>query len=96
MSLQWKYILEKFHSEKYECGICDIEVKDLEALEIHLVSCEVYQCDNCKLKFRSIRDIKEHIVEKQYSGGYGYVHHLKLGRNNPNEVSEKMYDSEKL
>ena len=22
----------KFHSEKYECGICDIEVKDLKAL----------------------------------------------------------------
>ena len=57
----------------YECGISDLEVKDLEGLEIHLVSCKVYQCDQCQLKFKSILDIKEYIVEKKYSGGYEYV-----------------------
>ena len=86
----------KFHSEKYECGLCDFEATNFENLEIHLVTCEIYQCDHCKMKFKSIRDIKEHIVEKQYSGGYEYVHHLKFDRNNQNEVSDKMYDSEKI
>ena len=48
---------------KYECGqLCDFDAINLE---IHLVTCEIYQCDNCKIKFKSIRDIKEHIEEKQ-------------------------------
>ena len=67
---------------KYECGLCDFEATNLENLEIHLVTCEIYQCDNCKTKFKSIKDIKEHIEEK-YSRRYEYVHHLKLHRNNP-------------
>ena len=48
------------------------------------------------MKFKSIRDINEHIVEKQYSGGYENVHHLKFDRNNQTEVSDNMYDSEKI
>ena len=85
----------KYHSEKYECGFCDFEATNLENLEIHLVTCGIYQCDNCKTKFKSIRDIKGHI-EKQYSRGYEYVHHLKLDRNKPNKVSYRIYDSEKV
>ena len=88
--------LGKLHSEKYECGLCDFEGMNLENLELHLFSCEVYQCKICEKKLKSIRDTKDHIEEMKYPGGYEYIIHLKMDRNNPNEVSEKSYRSDKI
>ena len=60
----------------------------------------MYQCDECDKKFKTISDIKKHIKEMKYnnwnSGGYGYIHHLKIDRNNSNEVSDKLYRSDKI
>ena len=90
----------KYHSDKIESGICEFETESLEQLDIHIFSCEIYQCDECKKKFRSISDIKKHIKEMKYntlySDGYGYIHHLKIDRNNSNEDSDKMYRSDKI
>ena len=90
----------KTHSDRIECGICEIETESIEQLDTHLFSCEVYQCDECKKKFKTIFDIKKHIQEMKYnnwnSGGYGYIHHLKIDRNNSNEVSDKLYRSDKI
>ena len=86
----------KLHSEKYECGICDFQAKDQEKLEIHLVSCEMYECDGCHRKFKSIKEVKDHIVEMKYENGWHYVAHLKLDRNNQCEVSRKKYRSTEI
>ena len=94
--LAMKVYIGKHHSETYECGLCDVETKDLENLEIHLVSCEVYKCAGCSIKFNSIKDVKEHNIEKGYADGWHFVYHLKLERNNPSEVRKKKYCSNKI
>ena len=40
----------KHHSEKYECGLCAFEGKNLEHLELHLVTFEIYTCKEYKYK----------------------------------------------
>ena len=47
------------------------------------------ECGGCNTKFKSIKEVKNHIVEMQYSNGWHYVSHLKLDRNNAGEVSQK-------
>ena len=32
----------KFHSKKFECGLCDHEARNLENLETHLFTCEMF------------------------------------------------------
>ena len=91
-----KVHLGKLHSEKYECGLCDFEAGNLENLELHLFSCEVYQCNNCEKKFKGMRDVKDHIEEMKYQGGYNFINHLKMDRNSPHEVSEKSYRSDQI
>ena len=56
----------------------------------------MYQCGGCNTKFKSIKEVKNHIVEMQYSNGWHYVAHLKLDRNNPCEVSQKNYRSTEI
>ena len=59
--------LGKHHSDKFECGLCDLEIEGLENLEIHLNTCEVFQCDwdkdKCKERFKTLIDIKKHFGE---------------------------------
>lgn len=86
----------KHHSEKYECGLCEFEANNQENLEIHLISCEMYQCVGCSEKFKSIKEVKNHIVEMHNSNGCHYVTHLKLDRNNPCEVDQKTYRSTEI
>ena len=88
----------KNHSDKFECGLCEWEANSLENLETHLNTCEMFQCDNngCKKRFRLIKDMKEHIKEAHKEYGNGYLDHLKLDRNNCNEVTEKTYRSDKI
>ena len=35
----------KNHSEKFDCGLCDLETNSLQNLETHLKTCEAYECD---------------------------------------------------
>ena len=87
--------LKKIHSDKFECGLCDLEAGSLENLEIHLNTCEVYQCTHCRQRFKTVMDIKKHFVEVNYLE-YGYLAQLKLDRNECNKVTEKGYHSIKI
>ena len=91
--------LGKHHSEKYECGMCDFEAGSLENLETHLNTCEVFQCDwnkdKCKKRFKTFTDIKKHFLE-EHNKEYGYLEHLKLDRNDINEVTERAYRSDEM
>ena len=83
-------------------GLCDLEAGSLDNLEIHLNTCEVFQCDwdknKCKQRFKTLPDIKKHFVEEHNKNckEYGYLEHLKLDRNDSNEVSEKGYRSDRI
>ena len=38
-----------------------------------LFSCEVHQCNNCENKCKGIRDVKDHITEIKFPGGYEII-----------------------
>ena len=81
----------KLHSDKFECGICEINTKGLEELELHLFSCEIYKCHkdgDCNTKFKTLSEIKAHITADHIYSGF---EHLKLDRNFVNEVTVKTY-----
>ena len=85
------------HSEKLGCGLCDLEVSNLENLELHLTTCEMYQCYTCDKRFKTnqVRDLKKHIVD-EHKRTNGIIEHLKMDRNDCSEVSVTEYRSENI
>ena len=78
----------KSHSENKECGICECNTKSLEDLEIHLSGCEIYKCASnddleCDYKVKTLSEIRNHI-KKEHK--WGYFKHVKMKRNDQNEV----------
>ena len=75
----------KMHSEKFECGLCEFEGKDLPTIEIHLSTCECYSCGLCESKFKQLSHVKEHFQtthnDSKQSSLYG-VKHIKQSRKN--------------
>ena len=53
------------HSDKHQCGLCDKTFDNSEALENHLLKCEIFMCSNsgCRDYFGTLAEIKEHISE---------------------------------
>ena len=88
----------KMHTETFECGLCELEAGSLASLEVYLNTCEIFQCDqnnSCNKRFRMIIDIKNQI-NKEHKEEYGYMQHLKIDRNDCNEVTEKPYRSDRI
>ena len=84
----------KAHSSSYECGLCDTELGNLGALELHLNTCEIYKCRYCHSKERNVSEIKKHA--QTIHDGSTIIDHLKISRNNKEEVSETMYWDKEL
>ena len=36
-----------FHSDDFECGVCDVIFENQENLETNLKTCEIFRCRNC-------------------------------------------------
>ena len=89
-----KYSMEvhigKYHSDKFECGLCDDTMKTLSELEVHLFTCEVYKCFNCGVRLRTLGEIKKHIRENHTEEDFVF-HHLKIERNDEEEVKSTQY-----
>ena len=79
----------KLHGDKFECGLCDNEAKDIEELEIHLSTCEYYKCEECGEKIWKFISIKEHFTAK-----HGDSEHYKRGVRNikPSRENSDTYD----
>ena len=88
--------ISKIHSEVIECGMCEYEAKDLESLEVHLVTCQTYECKKCGDRFQSISEIKQHMYEKHKGQEFLKIIHAKLDISNSEEIDCKTYYSKDL
>ena len=80
----------KCHSEDFECGLCELNFGNVGKLETHLNTCEVYRCRKCYNKETKISEIKAHVHKKHFHPNAAtLIDHLKISRNDPNEVSSK-------
>ena len=77
--------MRKLHSEKIECGLCNYEAKDIEALNLHISTCEIYVCDDC-----CFRSVKEHL-ENEHSNPYDFIIHGKVNLKNPEIIDHTKY-----
>ena len=55
----------KLHTDKMEYGICEIESKDIEALETHL-NTSYYQCHQFRKKCKLLHSTILHLSEKMF------------------------------
>ena len=85
----------KCHEDGFECGLCDFKADSLEALDLHLTTCESYECYECNIRVHHISDVRKHIREKHESE-YVSITHGKLDRKDKNFVKETRYRKEQL
>ena len=83
----------KKHTDKFDCGICDLEMKTPEDLKIHLTTCEQFKCDHCDKRFTTLSNIKTHLLEEnknipimEYLG----IYHLKQNRIDNEVIDETL------
>ena len=83
----------KQHGDKFECGICEHEAKNIEDLEIHLNTCEYYKCEECSEKILKFTSIKEHFLSKHGNSDYYRrgVKNIKPSRENSEIYDQKFH-----
>ena len=82
--------LGKSHSDKFEFGLCEYVAKDLEALDMHLFTCEIYQCEECEKRFKNITDMKEHFTN-EHGDLYSTLIHAKQSQADHDEIDMVEY-----
>ena len=87
--------IKMFHSEKITCGLCDLEVYNLQDLEIHSTTCEIYKCFVCENIYKTLSDIKQHLTN-EHKGQFGWVKHAKIDRNNSDFFDTVDYSTKEL
>ena len=80
----------KKHTRVLQCEICDFKAQTLNVLQIHIVTCELYKCSKCDHKSRRLSQVKAHIPKHHGAGDY-FLTHLKMSRDNPDEVCESIH-----
>ena len=86
----------KRHSTKFDCGICDLKMKTQEDLEVHLFTCEIFICRKRDFKAKTINEVKSHTENMHGIDKDHFLHHIKMDRNNANEVSDSKHYSDKI
>ena len=91
--LQMEVHIGKKHTDKFDCGICDLEMNSPEDLKIHLTTCEQFKCDHCDKRFTTLSNIKTHLLEEnkniplmEYLG----IIHLKQNRIDNEIIDETL------
>ena len=80
----------KKHSDKFECGLCGFETKDIKYLNVHLRTCERYKYEHCEQKFATLSDVKIHL-ESFKLGLDLEIFHLKQNRSDSEVIDEKSH-----
>jgi hypothetical protein len=89
--------LGKEHDPNFECGLCGFVATTLENLELHLFTCEIYICDSCRLRFKSIPDLKKHLHDVEHrivNPKYYTIFHAKQGKTSESEIKSNTYYKE--
>ena len=74
-------------TDNFECGLCERSFENIDSLETHLNTFEVYRCRRCYNKETNISSIKTHAERKHPGLQATLIDHLKMNRNDRNEVS---------
>ena len=85
--------IRKFHTDNFECGLCDKDLGNLDKLCMHLKTYEIHRCRRCHKKEISITNIKAHTLQKHYGNGVEatLIDHIKISRNNSDEVTSNKH-----
>ena len=88
----------RMHNENLECGLCDFVAKDVDKLDLHLVTCEIYECEICEDKAKNLSEMKQHFETKHPEKCLkdSFVMHVKLDRKNEDEASAKCHKFSEL
>ena len=84
-----KMHFRRLHCEKVSCGICDLEMRDIETLDTHTLTCQMFKCNWCDASFSDISELKCH--SKQQHKGKNYITHYKRMRNNDDFFSDDFF-----
>ena len=79
----------KQHSENLECGLCSYEAKDMEALNLHLTTCQIYVCEDCYYRTKHLHDIREHLNEKH--NDFKLIIHAKINLKDPEIIDQDFH-----
>ena len=79
----------KQHSENFECGLCSYEAKDIEALNLHLTTCQIYVCEDCYYRTKHLHDIREHLNEKH--SDFELIIHAKINLKDPETIDQDFH-----
>ena len=79
------------HTDLFECGLCEKIFDNSEMLEVHLHTCEIYRSRRCYPKESNIRSIKAHAEKKHPGVQATLIDHLKISRNDYDEVSSTVH-----
>ena len=77
----------KFHTDCFECRLSEQHFGNVESLETHFNTCEMYRCRRCFHKENNTLNIKAHAEKKHPGLQATLVFHLKIKRNDKDEVS---------
>ena len=85
----------KQHSENFECGLCNYEAKDIEALNLHLTTCQIYVCEDCYFRTQHMHDIREHLKDK-HNNDFSLIIHAKINLKDPETIDQILHSKEDL
>ena len=69
--------------------------KDLEALDLHISTCQVYVCDAFYYKTIHIHEIKEHL-KNVHTSQYDTIIHGKVSLKDPELIDHVHYSKQEL
>ena len=79
---------QRLHCENVSCGICSLDMKDIESLDTHSSNCERFKCSWCDKSFDNVIDIKSH--SRKEHKGKNYLYHYNRMRINEEFFSENL------
>ena len=78
----------KKHTENFECGLCEFEAGEIEALNMHMFTCEIYLCETCDINFTTLADLKEHLMKDHKTEKKRIIH---IQNRSDDEVMDEKY-----
>ena len=88
----------KEHADEFECGLCDINTKNKEELEMHLSTCEIFKCVSCRKTFKTLSDLKQHFsnIHEKEKESWKQTEHIKQNRENSEIFDSKIHTYHEL